>query len=98
MYEDTVRQYVRQALQRHHPVEDIIGRLTGAGHKEEIVRRIAREEIRTRLSQLEQHKQSLLVRKRLPEHVLVSVLLRVGLGVVGAVALSAAVLNAVYHL
>lgn len=85
-----VKQYIKLALQRHQTAEEIIAKLIAVGHNEDTVRRITKEVLRERIEHLEQQK------TRAPQtcpggfegvtlEVILSLLLRVGLGLVGAV-------------
>ncbi len=83
------RQYIKLALQRHQTAEQIIAKLIAVGHNEDTVRRITKEVLRERIEYLEQQ-------KRAPQscpggfegvtlEVILSLLFRVGLGLVGAI-------------
>ena len=92
------RAYIKTALQRHHKVERIIGKLVSAGHNEDVVRRLTKQLLTDRISYLEQQKRA--VKKAKPANfngltleIMFSFLLRFGLGLVGAVLLGSAILN-----
>jgi len=84
------RQYIKLALQRHQTVEQIIAKLIAVGHNEDTVRRITKEVLRERIEHLEQQKTH--APKSCPGdfegitlEIILSLLLRVGLGLVGAI-------------
>jgi hypothetical protein len=50
---ERVKAYISAALDRHYPLETIIGNLVSAGHDKETVKRLARETIRERIDSLQ---------------------------------------------
>ena len=93
------RQYVKLALQRHQTAEEIIAKLVAVGHTEDTVRRITKEVLRERIEHLEQQK------TRAPKscpggfegvtlEIVLSLLLRVGFGLIGAIGIGYLILQA----
>lgn len=90
MSQTKTKAYIRAALHRHYKVDDIMANLIAAGHNEETVRRLTKELLRERIAYLEKQKRA--ARKAKPMdfdgvtlELLFSLLLRVGLGLIGAV-------------
>jgi hypothetical protein len=50
---EAVKGYIRAALDRRHPVDTIVSSLVSAGHDRETVRRLAREVIQERITELQ---------------------------------------------